>query len=66
MQFDKPSTKYVVKKEMILWLQRQEVACVAPLMRHPHLYKLNEPKMPPQKRAYGIDHILNTCNYVTL
>jgi len=52
---------------MILWLQRQEVACVAPLMRPSHLYKLSELKMPPpKKKAYGIDHILNTCNYVTL
>jgi len=50
MQFDKPSRKYMMKREMILWHQRQEVACVAPLMRPSYLYKLNEPKMPKKKK----------------
>jgi hypothetical protein len=49
MQVDKPSCKYTVKAEMILWLWRQEVACVAPKMK-PHLYKLIEPEKKKKQK----------------
>jgi hypothetical protein len=38
-----------VKAEMILWLQRQKVACVVRKMKA-HIYKVIELKMPKKKR----------------